>query len=68
MAVPAGFGSVAVEGAQVLPVRVQDPALGGVLQVVIQNFRYLGAVRSILYGKHYLDPLVEIARHPIGAA
>ena len=34
IAVPPRFGSVPMEGAQVLPVRVQDAALGGVSEII----------------------------------
>jgi len=59
--------SVRRESPNIASIRVQHPALACVLQIVHQDLGHPLAQPHIFHWEHDLDPLIEIARHPVGA-
>src|SRR5262249_49548942 len=67
--VPAGLNAGIRQSAHVAAVRPHQPRLGIVLEVVFEDLPDNPPAKHLTsYGEHYFDALIEVARHPVGAA
>src|SRR5713226_553421 len=69
IAVAVEFGRVRLVGAGITAVLTQEASLVVISEIALQNFAKQSLAQGwVLDGEHDLDPLVQVARHPIGAA